>query len=83
MLTPRLRYCMHMRLALPQRILSTKLGVKQMYAVNVEKQADGSRECTTEIKDSLRGKTVLLVEVRTFAIVTIRCYVYSVACFSA
>ena len=46
---------------IPARMLSSKLGVKQMYCLNVSKKGE-ERIVTTEIKDDLSGQEILLVE---------------------
>lgn len=45
----------------PARLLAKHLGVKEMYAISVKK-AGPNRVLTSEIKESLAGKSALLVE---------------------
>lgn len=45
----------------PARLLSSYLGVKEMYGLTVKKTEEG-RKVTTEITDDLHGKNVLVVE---------------------
>lgn len=45
----------------PARLLSSYLGVKEMYCLTVKKTEEG-RKITTEITGDLNGKNVLLVE---------------------
>lgn len=46
---------------IPSRLLSSYLGVNDMYCLTVRKVGD-ERRVVTEILDNLRGKNVLLVE---------------------
>lgn len=46
---------------IPARLLSSRLGVKKMYCVSVEKIGEG-RKVVTEITENITDKKILLVE---------------------
>ena len=46
---------------IPSRLLSSYLGVKEMYALTVKKVGD-ERKVTSEVSENLNGKRILLVE---------------------
>lgn len=46
---------------IPSRLLSSNLGVKEMYALTVKKVGN-ERKVTSEVSENLNGKRILLVE---------------------